>query len=338
MKIHFILIFHLFNFSYEIELKLRYLKKKKENSLGIKEKISILIIIIIILFLVIIYLIVKKNRIKKKKDNEITRVKIEYLFKNNLKQKIIKLKFPNLLYNECSICLENIKENDKVSYTPCKHIFHFDCLKNYIKSTLKTNCPLCKFDFFSLLTNENIDFSLITFQENSNNQLEEIYIDNCPSYNNSHDNKIKENNFENNLDNNVINFMTLNDENTNMNKSSDLNKEIFFPMIIKNNKKENNNKFPYENEDIISNSIFIKKKENNDDENNITKLKIIYNGILSNSNSKQHIFITKKNNSIKEENDNNNEDEKDKSKKSDDSFESVKYKTINLKTFNNGKI
>ena len=38
MKIHFILVFHLFNFSYEIELKLRYLKKK-EYSLGIKEKI-----------------------------------------------------------------------------------------------------------------------------------------------------------------------------------------------------------------------------------------------------------------------------------------------------------
>ena len=127
----------------------------------------------------IIYLIVKKNRIKKKKDNEISRIKIEYLFKNNLKQKIIKLKFPNLLYNECPICLENIKENDKVSYTPCKHIFHFDCLKNWLETeALNPQCPNCKYSILS-----NVELNYINLNDNNgNNNIRNGNRDNCSEH------------------------------------------------------------------------------------------------------------------------------------------------------------
>lgn len=40
----------------------------------------------------------------------------------------------------CSICLENIDQNNIV--TKCKHTFHINCLKNWLQKN--DNCPFCR--------------------------------------------------------------------------------------------------------------------------------------------------------------------------------------------------
>ena len=46
---------------------------------------------------------------------------------------------------ECAICLEEFKRNDIIKeFYKCKHIFHKDCLKNWLKRS--NVCPLCKHD------------------------------------------------------------------------------------------------------------------------------------------------------------------------------------------------
>lgn len=41
----------------------------------------------------------------------------------------------------CSICLEQFIVNDKVNKLTCSHIFHKNCLDNWIHNN---NCPLCR--------------------------------------------------------------------------------------------------------------------------------------------------------------------------------------------------
>ena len=42
----------------------------------------------------------------------------------------------------CSICLENYKRGDKITYLPCFHLYHSKCIKKWLKCSKK--CPLCK--------------------------------------------------------------------------------------------------------------------------------------------------------------------------------------------------
>ena len=58
---------------------------------------------------------------------------------------------------KCVICLYEFKIGDKVCTLPCLHIFHINCLKNWI--VRDRWCPICKYDFSldSLLTDNIID-------------------------------------------------------------------------------------------------------------------------------------------------------------------------------------
>ena len=48
----------------------------------------------------------------------------------------------NLLLDECSICLEKYKLNDKIISLPCSHSFHKDCLNLWLKKN--NTCPQCR--------------------------------------------------------------------------------------------------------------------------------------------------------------------------------------------------
>lgn len=57
---------------------------------------------------------------------------------------------------KCSICLEEINENDEIGiFQFCPHIYHFNCINQWC--TISNSCPLCK---------QNVDFIYI-----SNNHL-----------------------------------------------------------------------------------------------------------------------------------------------------------------------
>jgi len=45
---------------------------------------------------------------------------------------------------QCSICLEDYQENDKILKLRCNHIFHKKCLKQWSHNKESTSCPLCR--------------------------------------------------------------------------------------------------------------------------------------------------------------------------------------------------
>ena len=51
----------------------------------------------------------------------------------------------------CVICLEDFKIGDKTTILPCIHLFHSNCIQNWLKS--QNSCPICKFK----LTDENLN-------------------------------------------------------------------------------------------------------------------------------------------------------------------------------------
>jgi len=44
----------------------------------------------------------------------------------------------------CSICFAEIKLGEKVGNLDCGHTFHSDCLKTWIETGIRNNCPLCQ--------------------------------------------------------------------------------------------------------------------------------------------------------------------------------------------------
>ena len=53
----------------------------------------------------------------------------------------------------CVICLEDFKNGDKATFLPCIHLFHTDCIKNWLKT--QDCCPICKFK----LTGQNLNLN-----------------------------------------------------------------------------------------------------------------------------------------------------------------------------------
>jgi glutaredoxin-related protein len=149
--------------------------------------ICLFILIIIIFLLILICNIInwiKTTRISNNSsysindnNNNNNLLKKHYLFQNDLK--LIIYNNDMIKYGEeCTICLENFIVNKvRVCLTPCHHIFHFSCLKQYIFKSNDTHCPNCKFDFFSLLEGKNIDYDLVEIDESlPNNNIDDDNI------------------------------------------------------------------------------------------------------------------------------------------------------------------
>lgn len=48
----------------------------------------------------------------------------------------------NMCEKMCSICIDNLKVNQKVKLLPCNHIFHKNCLFKWAKKS--STCPECR--------------------------------------------------------------------------------------------------------------------------------------------------------------------------------------------------
>ncbi|KAL4368681.1 hypothetical protein GQ457_05G015040 [Hibiscus cannabinus] len=69
--------------------------------------------------------------------------------------KFIEEKNPTIIYstrsssrmdqssNECTVCLSELEEGEKVRKLKCKHTFHKDCLDRWLQQCWAT-CPLCR--------------------------------------------------------------------------------------------------------------------------------------------------------------------------------------------------
>ena len=73
------------------------------------------------------------------------KLKIKFALKHTLKPKKFLKKYGTKDGNICTICIEDFKENkSKVSVTPCKHVFHYQCLSNWLFKNVKNpKCPNC---------------------------------------------------------------------------------------------------------------------------------------------------------------------------------------------------
>lgn len=74
---------------------------------------------------------------------EINRAKLDELFSKKMAEHYYKSEY-NQFGGGCSICLENFKKKSKVSMTPCKHVFHYQCIKDWLyKNAKNPKCPNC---------------------------------------------------------------------------------------------------------------------------------------------------------------------------------------------------
>ena len=46
---------------------------------------------------------------------------------------------------ECNICMDNYKKEEDITILPCEHIFHKNCIKDWLCKE-KVTCPVCRFD------------------------------------------------------------------------------------------------------------------------------------------------------------------------------------------------
>ena len=45
--------------------------------------------------------------------------------------------------NKCNICLDTFEESSKILKLKCGHIFHYDCIKNWLQNH-NNKCPVCR--------------------------------------------------------------------------------------------------------------------------------------------------------------------------------------------------
>jgi hypothetical protein len=56
----------------------------------------------------------------------------------------------NILQNDCSICLKKLEINQWIHKTICNHLFHIDCLNEWILKNSNPNCPNCRKKIFKI--------------------------------------------------------------------------------------------------------------------------------------------------------------------------------------------
>jgi len=67
------------------------------------------------------------------------------LIKNLIANELINVNNLEEENKECAICLEVFQKGNKIISLPCAHIYHNNCIKEWL---LKKNfCPICKYEF-----------------------------------------------------------------------------------------------------------------------------------------------------------------------------------------------
>jgi hypothetical protein len=138
-----------------------------------------LIVLVVILFIFYKFFLnsyIEKNKIPNFNTLTKKELKKHYLFQKLMKWNYYKKNEKNE-EEVCPICLQKFNVNiSKICVTPCKHIFHFYCLKKFVFEFNNFNCPYCKKDY---LTNKKFnlqDIRIIPLNEEDNpiNELKKI--------------------------------------------------------------------------------------------------------------------------------------------------------------------
>jgi hypothetical protein len=73
---------------------------------------------------------------------------------------------------DCNICIETYKKDDKIVILPCNHVFHNECIENWLCNE-KVTCPICRKDVREYINNiNNTDNDNQNHDENDNGNVE----------------------------------------------------------------------------------------------------------------------------------------------------------------------
>jgi len=135
---------------------------------------------------------------------EENRKKIEILLKTTLAKKIYSKNLGLKDGNTCTICIEDFKDKrSRVSVTPCKHIFHFRCLSNWlINNSINPKCPNCNYNLLKDF-NKQVNNEVLNMNANNNNNIVTTQEQNLQQPTNINENNILDSN-ENMNDTRVI--------------------------------------------------------------------------------------------------------------------------------------
>ena len=144
--------------------------------------LTINLITVIIIVIIIVYYRCKKHlEIARLQNEEIKRKqkedeKINKLFETILISKEFNENDITNNCTECSICIEKFVDKCLICITPCKHIFHYECLSKFIetakgKQKPVIKCPLCNYDF---LDEKNVNKNLNSFNNINNGSINNL--------------------------------------------------------------------------------------------------------------------------------------------------------------------
>ena len=144
--------------------------------------IYILLIILaglILIILIILAISIIKSRNKKRQtqqggrnNNDTTREevekkqkikKIKQLFETQYVPQYYSRELDDKEFNGCTICLKKYKNNvSKICILPCNHIFHYNCIYDWLINNQHWKCPICNLDLTDKVklkprSNKNLD-------------------------------------------------------------------------------------------------------------------------------------------------------------------------------------
>ena len=191
---------------------------------------------------------------------EENRKKIEILLKTSLAKKIYTKNLGLKDGNTCTICIEDFKEKrSRVSITPCKHIFHYKCLSNWlINNSMNPKCPNCNYNL------------LKDFNKQVGNEILNI--------NNNNDNN---NNVATTEGQNLQQPIASNENNNNLNSNENINdtRMIRRRQHNRNNNSNNNNNNNNNNRNNNNGNFLVNQNtnQNGGDNNNAVEEIVIHN-------------------------------------------------------------
>ena len=97
--------------------------------------------------------------------------KLDKLFSTKMAQHLYKKEY-NEFGGGCSICLAEFKKKSKVSITSCKHVFHYQCIHDWLYKNIRNpKCPNCNHEILNdaeeVVSNKIKDNNIIKVKKKS---------------------------------------------------------------------------------------------------------------------------------------------------------------------------
>ena len=87
----------------------------------------------------------------------VNKEKLDQLFNGKMAQHLYKKEY-NQYGGGCSICLTEFKKKSKVSITSCKHVFHYQCIHDWLyKNVRNPKCPNCNHEILNDADENNVN-------------------------------------------------------------------------------------------------------------------------------------------------------------------------------------